>query len=100
MGNIQWTVGDSNSSPQLCHSCALPDELTARKILHYTKNTVIYKRCFSGPLAHPVERLICNEEVSGSRPLGSTLEESPSAFSSNTLSGKDKVAVPNPFCLS
>ena len=25
-----------------------------------------------GPIAHPVERIICNDEVSGSSPLGST----------------------------
>ena len=25
-----WTVPGSNRSPQLCHSCALPDELTAQ----------------------------------------------------------------------
>ena len=28
---------------------------------------------FRGPIAQLVERLICNEEVSGSNPLGSTI---------------------------
>ena len=29
---------------------------------------------YNGPVVQLVERLICNEEVSGSSPLGSTLE--------------------------
>ena len=33
---------------------------------------VFIERLVIGPVAHQVERLICNEEASGSSPLGST----------------------------
>ena len=41
----------------------------------FSRKILVARICIEnkgGPLAHLVERLICNEEVSGSSPLGST----------------------------
>ena len=40
--SLWWSVRGSNSPPQLCHSCALPDELTPQ-YFYYTKFMLKWK---------------------------------------------------------
>ncbi len=42
-----WTVPGSNRSPQLCHSCALPNELTALAAPYFITICELEKLCLS-----------------------------------------------------
>ena len=64
-------------------SIARYDDARAKEGLHHSqaralnrsiKSCMLVQTYEYGPVAHLVERLICNEEVSGSSPLGSTID--------------------------
>ena len=61
------------------------------------KNRIHYCSYLPGPLAHLVERFNGIEEVTGSSPVGSTLEELGVSNSPKSLIITDKLAVPNPL---